>query len=56
MSGHEIAELARSIWTVWLVLIFVGIAFYAMRPRNKRHFEDCAQIPFRAEPEERQDP
>lgn len=53
MSWLEIAEIARSLWTVWLVLLFVAIGFYAFRPRNKRRFEDCAQIPFRAELEER---
>ena len=54
MSWQEITELARSAWTVWLALLFVAIAFYALRPRNKRHFDDCAQIPFRAESKERQ--
>ena len=42
-------SLARPLWIVWMVLLFLGIAFYALRPRNKKHFEDCAQIPFRAE-------
>jgi cytochrome c oxidase cbb3-type subunit 4 len=53
MEWQSVAELARSLWTVWLVLLFAGIAFYAFRPRNKHRFEDCAQIPFRAELEER---
>ncbi len=53
MEWQHVAELARSLWTVWLVLLFAGIAFYAFRPRNKGRFEDCAQIPFRAELEER---
>ena len=53
MEWQEIAELARSAWTVWLVFLFVAIAYYAFRPRNKQRFEDCAQIPFRAELEER---
>jgi cytochrome c oxidase cbb3-type subunit 4 len=55
MSWADVTELARSLWTVWLVLIFAGIAFYAFRPRNKRRFEDCAHIPLRAESEERRD-
>jgi cytochrome c oxidase cbb3-type subunit 4 len=53
MDWQDIAEFARSLWTVWLTLLFVGIAFYAFRPRNKKRFDDCAQIPFRAEVEER---
>ena len=56
MWWQDIAGLARSAWTVWMVLIFLGIGFYALRPRNKRHFDDCAQIPFRAESKERQEP
>lgn len=55
MLWQEIAGLAHSAWTVWMLLLFAAIGFYAFRPRNKSHFEDCAQIPFRAEPEERQD-
>jgi cytochrome c oxidase cbb3-type subunit 4 len=49
MAWLDLAADARSLWTVWLVLLFAGIAFYALRPRNKEHFEDCARIPFRAE-------
>lgn len=54
MMWQELVEFARSAWTVWLALMFVAIGVYAFRPRNKRHFEDCAQIPLRAELEERQ--
>ena len=49
MEWLDLAKDARSLWTVWLVLLFVGLAFYALRPRNKKHFDECAQIPFRAE-------
>jgi cytochrome c oxidase cbb3-type subunit IV len=49
MEWLDLAKDARSWWTVWLVLLFAGIAFYALRPRNKKHFEDCSRIPFRAE-------
>lgn len=45
----QLAQFARPMWIVWMVVLFVGIAFYALRPRNKRHFDDCALIPFRAE-------
>ena len=53
MSWLDISELARSAWTVWLALLFAAAVIYALRPRSKRHFEDCARIPFRAEEEER---
>ena len=47
MSWHEISDLARQMWVAWLMLIFLAIAFYAFRPKNKRHFEDCSKIPFK---------
>ena len=55
MTWTDVTELARSLWTIWLVLIFAGIAFTAFRPRNKRRFEECANIPLRADREERTD-
>jgi cytochrome c oxidase cbb3-type subunit 4 len=51
MEWLDLAKDARSLWTVWLVLAFAGIAFYALRPRNKKHFEDCSRIPFRNDSE-----
>ena len=50
MSWQEISELARQMWVAWLMLVFLAIALYAFRPKNKRHFEDCSQIPFKADP------
>jgi len=54
MDGHSMEWLAlalgaRPLWVVWMVLLFVGLAGYALLPRNKQHFEECARIPFRAE-------
>lgn len=51
MEWLDLAKDVRSLWTVWLVLLFAGIAFYALRPRNKKHFEDCSRIPFRNDSE-----
>jgi cbb3-type cytochrome oxidase subunit 3 len=34
-----------------MVVLFLGAFFDALRPRNKRLFEDCARIPFRADSE-----
>ena len=51
MDWVGLAQWARSLWTVWMVLLFVGIAFYALRPRNRQHFEDCSRIPFRNDSE-----
>ena len=52
MEWLNLAHDARALWIVWMVLLFVGLVFYALRPRNKRHFEDCSRIPFRAESED----
>ncbi len=53
MEWLNLAKDARPLWIVWMVLLFLGIAFYALRPRNRKHFEDCSRIPFRADPEEK---
>jgi cytochrome c oxidase cbb3-type subunit 4 len=56
MEGHSMEWLnlalgARPLWIVWMVLLFVGVLLYTLRPRNKEHFEDCSRIPFRADSE-----
>ncbi|WP_374307574.1 cbb3-type cytochrome oxidase subunit 3 [Dongia sp.] len=52
MSMHELSTAARELWVVWLLIIFGAIVFHAYRKRNKDHFADCAQIPFREDAEE----
>jgi cytochrome c oxidase cbb3-type subunit IV len=52
MEWLDLAHNARALWIVWMVVLFIGLVFYALRPRNKRHFEDCSRIPFRAESED----
>lgn len=47
MDAMSILEVARSLWVVWLMLVFVGIAFWAFRPKNKKRFEDDAMIIFK---------
>jgi cytochrome c oxidase cbb3-type subunit 4 len=44
---EELVAWAKSLWVVWLMLIFLGIVFWAYRPRNKHRFERYGQIPFR---------
>jgi len=31
------------------MVLFLGIVFWAFRPKNKKRFEDDAQIPFKDE-------
>ena len=49
----SLAQGARPLWIVWMVILFVGVLFYALRPRNKQHFDDCSRIPFRIDSEGR---
>ncbi|MDP1752051.1 MAG: cbb3-type cytochrome c oxidase subunit 3 [Reyranella sp.] len=49
MNFETVNELLTSIWTVWAVLIFAGIAFWAWRPANRKRFEEDAQIPLNDE-------
>ena len=52
MTWSEIHELASQFWVAWLTLVFVVIGFYAYRPKNRKHFDDCAQIPFKTDSDE----
>ena len=47
MDWMSILEVARSLWVVWLMIIFVGIVFWAYRPKNKQRFENDAMIIFK---------
>ncbi len=47
MDLANIMELVRSLWVVWLALLFGGIVFWAFRPKNKKRFEDDAMIIFK---------
>jgi cytochrome c oxidase cbb3-type subunit 4 len=42
-------ELLSTLWTVWAVALFAGIAYWAWRPGNRRRFERDAQIPLNDE-------
>ena len=46
MEWTTISDMARPLWLVWLMIIFVGIAFWAYRPGNKERFEKDAHIIF----------
>ncbi len=49
MTLEALGELLTSIWTVWAILVFAGIAFWAWRPKNRRRFEKDARIPLNDE-------
>lgn len=41
--------LLHSIWTLLLFLIFIGIVVWAWSRRQKKRFDDAANIPFKDE-------
>jgi cytochrome c oxidase cbb3-type subunit 4 len=44
---QTVYETARSLWALWLMLLFAGIVWWIYRPKNRKRFEDAAKIPFR---------
>ena len=40
-------EFVRSSWTIWLMLLFVGIVAWAFWPRRKDDLEEKGKIPLR---------
>lgn len=47
MDLTELYAVARSLWVVWLMILFAGIVWWVYRPKNRRRFEDAARIPLR---------
>lgn len=47
MTLETLYQIARSTWVVWMVLLFGGIVLWAFLPRNKKRFEDAANIIFK---------
>ena len=53
MDLQRLGETLASLWLVWLIILFVGIVFWAYRPKNKKRFEEDARIPFKDDEGER---
>lgn len=49
MTLEALVELLTSIWTIWAIVVFAGIAFWAWRPKNRRRFEKDSRIPLNDE-------
>ncbi|WP_020694277.1 cbb3-type cytochrome oxidase subunit 3 [Reyranella massiliensis] len=49
MTLEALGELLTSIWTIWAIVVFAGIAFWAWRPKNRRRFEKDSRIPLNDE-------
>ncbi len=42
-------ETVRSLWSVWLMALFLAVVAYAMWPRNRKKFDEQARIPLEDE-------
>ena len=52
MDMNELWAMMHAWWTVWLVVVFIGIVVYAMWPGNRDKFEHARSIPFLDESKE----
>ena len=43
---NEWIEWARSLWVVWLMLLFLAIVAWVYRPGSRKRFEKDAKIPL----------
>lgn len=55
MDSTDIVEWLRSLWLVWLIVLFAVVVWWAYRPKNKGRFEEDARIPFKDEGEGKED-
>ena len=46
-------NILRPFWVLWVIMIFIGIVFYAYRPKNKQRLEEYGNIPLKDDNEER---
>ena len=46
MSWDSIYGAIRSLWVLWLMLIFIGIVVWAFWPGRKKKLERAARIPL----------
>ena len=50
---QDFAETLRSLWVVWLVLLFTAIVAWAYWPSRRKRFQRDAEIPFKDDEERR---
>lgn len=46
-SFDFIHDLSRGFGVVYFMILFVGIVFWAYRPKNRKKFEEHGNIPFK---------
>ncbi|MDV7341150.1 cbb3-type cytochrome c oxidase subunit 3 [Terasakiella sp. A23] len=42
----DLVSLGRQLWVVWLMFLFLGIIWFALRPKNQKKFDEASQIPL----------
>jgi cytochrome c oxidase cbb3-type subunit IV len=47
MTHAQLWDLLVTWWTPLFVVFFVAVLIYALRPRNRRTFNDAAKMPLR---------
>lgn len=47
MDYHSVAAFAKTWGLVYLVVMFVGVLFYALRPGAKATFDKAARMPLK---------
>jgi cytochrome c oxidase cbb3-type subunit 4 len=47
MDLESAYQLLREFWVVWLMVLFLAIVFWVYRPKNKKRFEEAAEIPLK---------
>ena len=47
----ELYETFRSLWVVWLMLLFGGVVAWALWPSRKRSLDQAARIPLQDDPD-----
>jgi len=48
-----VEHILKPLWIVMVMVVFLGISFWAYRPKNKSRFESDGEIPFRDDDKER---
>lgn len=46
MSYDSVASASSILGLVFFMMLFAVVVFWALRPKNKRKFEDAARIPL----------
>jgi len=46
MTFETVSYFAQTWGLVYLVVLFAAVLVYALRPGNRKKFEDAARIPF----------